>query len=165
MFDPEVHLKRIMTVLSLLLHTSCATIVSGTHENIEVTSSPAGAEAALKCSDGTARHGLTPLTVSIPRKAGDCTVEVAHDGYATESVRMIANVNPVYWYNFVTTPLVPAGVIGLTGFLFSKPDAQSRIAGVACLLTVAAAWSIDHHTGADRAHSPAKVHVSLKPKG
>jgi hypothetical protein len=148
-------------VLSL---TSCATMVSGTQEHILVSSSPGGAAVVMKCADGTTRDGVTPFTLTFPRKTGDCTLALSKDGYGTETLTLEQGINGAYWRNFITAPLVPVGVAGFTGFGFSEADTQSREWGAVCLLTTAAAWSIDLFDGAAHGHGPSAIDVVLKPK-
>jgi hypothetical protein len=155
---------RVFAFLPLLTLISCATIVSGPLENIVVRSSPAGANATLRCADGTERTGVTPATLTIPRKAHNCSVRVATDGYAEETVKLQDEWNGKMWGNCAFTPLAPIGVAGFTGILFSEPDAQSRLWGSAALITAGAVWIIDRHTGAAFAHTPNVIDVALKRK-
>lgn len=155
---------RILSLLALLACSSCATIMTGTHENISVTSSPAGAEATLTCAKGETRTAATPFTFVIPRDSGACELRVAKEGFQPRTVKLEQGVNGAYWRNFVTAPLVPVGIIGINGFMFSEPDSQSRTWGTASLLTVAAVFSIDYWNGAVREHEPHAIDLTLLPK-
>lgn len=95
---------------------------------------------------------------------GDCTLMLSKEGFIDETVKITQGINGAYWRNLVTAPLVPAGIVGMNGILFSEPDEQSRRFGIACFLTTAAAWSIDYWTGASREHQPSVVGVTLKPR-
>jgi hypothetical protein len=139
--------------------------MTGTHENIAVTSSPAGAEATLTCAKGETRTAATPYTFVIPRDSGTCELRVTKDGFEPRTVTLEQGVNGAYWRNFVTAPLVPVGIVGINGFLFDQPDAQSRTWGAASLLTVAAVFSIDYWNGAVREHTPTSIDLTLSPKG
>lgn len=137
-------------------------MISGTQENIDVRSSPSGAGVTLRCADGTERTGTTPATLTMPRKARNCSVRVAMEGFAEETVKLEDELNGKIWGNFATTPLAPIGVVGFTGLFFSEPDAQSRIWGAASLLTAGAVWIVDVHTGAAYEHVPHVIDVALK---
>ena len=76
-------IRRSLVLLPIFTLISCATIVSGTHENIAVNSSPAGARAALRCPRGELQEGVTPVTMSIRRNVGDCNLTVSKEGFRT----------------------------------------------------------------------------------
>jgi hypothetical protein len=154
-------MRRTFAFLPLLTLISCATIASGKDERVEVRSSPAGATAALTCSDGTTRAGVTPVTMTIPRKSGTCSLTLRKDGHTAQTVALQPSMNGKFWLNFATVPLVPVGIVGLNGFMFSEPDAQSRIWGSAALITAGAVWAIDYWTGAYREHEPTVIDVTL----
>ena len=157
-------MPRVLPILALLVLSSCATITTGTHENIAVTSSPSGAEATLTCAKGETRKAATPFTFVIPRDSGTCELRVVKEGFQPRTVGIEELINGAYWRNFVTAPLVPIGYVGLNGVLFSQPDAQSKAWGTASLLTVAAAFSIDYWNGAVRDHQPKNIDLVLSPK-
>jgi hypothetical protein len=138
-------------------------MASGKDERVEVRSSPAGATAALICSDGTNRAGVTPMTMTIPRKSGACSLTLRKDGHTAQTLTLAPSINGKFWLNFATVPLVPVGIIGLNGLFYTKPDAQSRVWGSAALLTAGAVWAIDYWTGAYREHEPQVIDVTLAP--
>ena len=152
---------RAIAFLPLLTLISCATMVSGKDERVEVRSSPAGATAALTCSDGTNRAGVTPVTMTIPRKSGACSLTLRKDGHTARTVTLEPSINGKFWGNFATVPLVPIGIVGLNGLFYTEPDAQSRTWGAAALLTAGAVWAIDYWTGAYREHEPHVIDVTL----
>jgi len=154
-------MRRTFAFLPLLTLISCATMVSGKDERVEVRSSPAGATAALTCSDGTNRAGVTPVTMTIPRKSGSCSLTLRKDGHTAQTLALEPGINGKFWLNFAAVPLVPAGIVGLNGLLYTEPDAQSRIWGSAALVTAGAVWAIDYWTGAYREHEPQVIDVTL----
>jgi hypothetical protein len=154
---------RILFLLPLFTLISCASILSGTHENIAVNSSPSGADAALTCSPLAVQRGVTPLSISIPRKSGDCTLTVSKEGYAEQTIDIKQGINGKYWINFAWSPLVPTGLVGIIGW-YGDPTASDKELGAAMLLVAAAAFSIDRFTGAIHEHSPKTIDVALKPK-
>lgn len=152
---------RAIAFLPLLTLISCATMVSGKNESIEVRSTPSGATAALTCSDGTNRAGVTPVTMVIPRKSGACSLTLRKDGHAAQTLALEPSINGKFWRNFGTLPLIPLGIIGVNGVLFTKPDNQSKAWGSAALVTAGAVWAIDYWTGAYREHEPSVIDVTL----
>jgi hypothetical protein len=154
-------MRHMFAFLPLLTLISCATMVSGKNESIEVRSSPAGATAALTCSDGTNRAGVTPVTMVIPRKSGSCSLTLRKDGHTAQTLALAPSINGVFWRNFATAALVPVGIIGLNGLFYTEPDQQSRTWGAAALITAGAVWAIDLWTGAYREHEPSVIDVTL----
>jgi hypothetical protein len=154
-------MRRIIAFLPLLTLISCATVSSGKNESIEVRSSPAGATADLTCSDGTKRAGVTPMTMVIPRKSGSCSLTLRKDAHTAQTLTLTPSINGKFWRNFGTLPLIPLGLIGVNGVLFTKPDNQSKTWGSAALITAGAVWAIDYWTGAYREHEPSVIDVTL----
>lgn len=155
---------RILSLLPVLALFSCATILTGTHETIAVTSTPTAANATLTCASGERHEGITPMTVSIRRNAGECRLEVSKDGFQPAATTIISGVNGAFWGNFATSPLVPVALVAVNGFLYTRPDNTSRTWGAVALLTVAGSWLTDVRTGAMHRHTPDKIDVALKPK-
>ncbi|HWW61013.1 MAG TPA: PEGA domain-containing protein [Thermoanaerobaculia bacterium] len=149
---------RAFLFLPLFTLISCATVLSGPREDISVRSSPSGANATLRCADGIERTGTTPATLTIPRKAHECSVRVTMAGYADETVKLEDEWNGRMWGNFGFAPLAPYGIVQI---VFIEGDAQSRLVGAASLITAGAVWIIDRHTGAAFEHAPNVIDVAL----
>jgi len=161
----EVRLiRRALLFLPVVTLMSCATIVSGTHENIAVNSSPAGARASLRCPGGKLHEGVTPATMSIPRNVGDCSLTVSKEGFSDRVMTIERGINPAHWFNFTTIPLVMYGVLALAGGFYGEAKPSEKRVGAVCLLVAGAAWIIDHRTGAAHRHEPAKIEVTLQPR-
>lgn len=114
--------------------SGCASIQSGTTQNVKVASNPAGATVyvALK-KDGVVANkvavGVTPVTVNLSRKHGALFVE--KEGYVPTEVALTTKMNPWMWGNVIlTSPL---------------------------------STSIDTSTGASREYDPGEYMVDLKP--
>lgn len=150
---------RSILVVSFLPLVSCATISTGPRENIEIRSSPTEATATLLCDDKSVESGVTPTTIRIRRNAGNCSLKVAKDGFADQTIAIEQGVNPAYWMNFIFTPLAPAGLYVLMG-----GNSQEKMVGAAMLISAAVVFSTDFRTGAVHNHRPNKVDVSLKRK-
>lgn len=156
-------MRRILLLLPILVFVSCATLVSGKHENISVESSPEGAEATLTCTRGEVR-GRTPMTVPIRRDAGDCLLKISKEGYAEQTVLLEQGINPAYWGNFVFSPFVPFAALALSGGFFGEAMTSDKQMGAAGLVTAGMVWFVDKWTGAMRRHEPRTVKVALVPR-
>lgn len=138
---------------------SCATAISGARENISVTSSPPGADALVVCDGQRAGSGVTPTTISIRRKSGNCLVKVTKEGYEDATEVAERGMNHAYWGNMLFTPLAPIGVFSI--FLGNE---QERDRGVGMLAATAVIFTTDFITGAAHAHYPHKFDVVLRTK-
>ena len=120
-----------------LLLGGCASMQSGTTQEIQVNSNPSGATVLIGnlAKDGTPINmvaaGVTPLKVRISRKSGAITVEKA--GYTGVNIPMTTKMNPWVW-----------GDIALGSPLST---------------------SIDTSTGAANEYDPGEYTIDLKPLG
>lgn len=156
-------MRRIVGVLPLLLLFRCATMLNGRDEVITIDSEPAGASVALTCADGSTYNGVTPMAVPVRRNAGDCNINVARDGYATQNRVLESGISRTFWGNMITVPMVLCGFIGFNGFFLSEPDGHSRAVGTGCLAAAITTWTVDGKSGAWRDHDPKKLKIELKP--
>src|SRR4051794_11937443 len=102
---------RVLLLSPLLLSlVACATMTTGTHEEIKVTTSPTDAHAALVCEGKPIGEGSTPQTFTIRRNAGDCQLTLHKEGFEDRTVAIEQGVNPAYWGNMLLSPVVPGGV-------------------------------------------------------
>jgi hypothetical protein len=146
-------------VLFVLPLFSCATITTGTHEEIKVSSSPSQARAALVCETGPAGEGTTPITFTIHRNAGDCKVTLRKEGFEPQEVLIEQGVNPAYWSNMIFAPVGPAGLfIGVLG------DSREQTLGAGLVSFAAVVFSTDFWTGAVHTHRPRSVDAVLKAR-
>jgi hypothetical protein len=107
--------KRIsfVLVLSYLLFSGCASLVSGTTQPVSIDSDPQGATVVLGCMkkvDGKKTMvksrvaGQTPITVALPRKDG--MIELSKEGYESQLVDLKKTGNPwVFGDILLTSPL------------------------------------------------------------
>ena len=84
----------------------CATIVRGSSETIEITTSPSGA--MIKLSSG--QSARSPSTFQVPRK-GTIFVTITKDGYETVETKLISSIEGASLglgtaANFLTLPVV-----------------------------------------------------------
>lgn len=151
--------RRFFLVLYSVTLISCATITTGTRENIVISSSPSAANATLVCNGRPAGSGLTPVTIAIRRNGGDCDLRLAKDGFEQATVSIEQGVNPAYWTNMAFTPLAPGGT-----YLLVAGNSGEKLIGVAALGTGFVLLATDFWTGAVHAHRPSKIDIVLKPK-
>lgn len=150
---------RLLLAACCLSLISCATMTTGTRENIVINSDPAGAEASLVCNGTPAGSGVTPTTITIRRNAGDCALTLSKDGFETLTVPIEQGVNPAYWTNMVFSPLAPAGA-----YVLWLGNPEEKAIGVGILVTAAVVFGTDFWTGAVHAHKPDRIDAVLKRK-
>lgn len=76
----------------VLVVSGCASIVAGTSQNVDVSSTPP-AQIVIKASDGkTVFEGHTPAKVNLPKKF-KYTVEVSLEGYQTQTIPINQSLN------------------------------------------------------------------------
>lgn len=118
--------------------SGCASMKSGTTQQVKISSNPAGATVytAMKTeSNGQytvtnkVAVGVTPLTVTLSRKHGAVMIE--KEGYVPVDVALTTKMNPWVWGDI--------------------------------LLTSPLSTSIDTSTGAAREYDPGEYLVDLKP--
>ena len=115
----------LFTTLSAIavIVTSCATIVRGSSETIEITTSPSGA--MIKLSSG--QSARSPSTFEVPRK-GTIFVTITKDGYETVETKLISSIEGASLglgtaANILTLPVVNDVVDYNTGANYShKPN-------------------------------------------
>jgi len=109
-------------------------MMSGTYQEIKVDSVPPGATVTTGWESnvdgkvvmtGRSVAGVTPITVSIPRKDG--MIEVAKDGYKTQNVQLERELN--YWFlgNVVLTSLLSSSIDTSTGAISEYRPGQFMI--------------------------------------
>ena len=150
---------KVLLALLFLPLAACATMTTGTHEKINVSSSPAEATATLVCDGHPEGEGLTPIVFNIRRDAGDCTLTLRKEGFEEQTYPLSQGVNPAYWGNMVFSPLAPAGA-----FLTVLGDSGEKAIGVGALGLAWIIFGTDFHTGAVHAHKPASVDAVLKKR-
>src|SRR5690606_41468462 len=88
----------LIALLGLLPLGGCATLVGGgSHQNVTVQSTPAQADFTIASSSGLQMaNGRTLTTVRLPRK-NEYQIELAIDGYATQTVALTRRANGSIW--------------------------------------------------------------------
>ena len=94
-------LKKIISVILVLsistINTGCASMFTGTTSNINVTSTPTGADCDVT------GHGVhTPGNVVLEKSSSDLTVTCQKEGYEDGSSRIISSFNTTSLVNILT---------------------------------------------------------------
>lgn len=97
-------------ILSLVLLSSCATIINGPTQRVPLTSFPAGAMVEV---DGC-YVGHTPLTVSVARNM-DHIVTFSKEGYVPQTYQLTHVMSAAVAGNIIAGGLVGWGVDAVTG--------------------------------------------------
>src|SRR5579884_1609629 len=108
--------------LALCLLTGCATIISGTSQEVSFVSNPEGATVAVS----RRVLGKAPLTTRIDRKQGQ-TLVFEREGYKPLTMRLDTTINPWFWGNIVFGGLIGSTTDGISGGVYMYSPAQYMI--------------------------------------
>lgn len=152
-----------LALLPLLVLISCATVGSGRDENIQVNSTPSGADALLTCAHGVPVSGVTPAVLRIRRNSGACELKITKEGFEEQRTPLVSGINGAFWGNFGFSEMLPIGALGV--MIGSDDDKPATVAaGAAMVLTSVAVFIVDYRSGAMREHEPNRVDAVLKPR-
>lgn len=104
------NLLLIFCIFFLLVLSGCATIFSGSKEEIEFTSEPAGANIVINNNE----EGLTPLKVSL-KKGNEYVVEIIKEGFKKKTYRLSYSINTGWLILDIISGLIGIVVDGITG--------------------------------------------------
>jgi len=102
----------LLALLSALV--GCATIISGSHDRLRVTSNPDGARVTVSPGNYAA---TTPGDVLLPRKGAPYRLRYEKDGYEPAQTNVTYETNPVVWGNLL---------VGLVGAMVDLQTGASR---------------------------------------
>ncbi len=109
-------IKKIKLLLVLLLNFvhlyGCATIVSGTTQNIAVSSKPGGATITVEPGD---HQTVTPANLELKRDGGPYRITISHEGYEPYKVTLKTSANGWLWGNLLLGGLIGIIVDSSTG--------------------------------------------------
>lgn len=100
-------------MLSLILFSNCATIVSGKQQSVSFSSTPDGATVSV---DGRIL-GKTPMTINLERKSGQ-NITFEKEGYAPRSMPLATTMNSWFLGNIITGGLLGSTTDGLSGAMY-----------------------------------------------
>ncbi len=99
---------RLMAIAPLLLASGCATIISGTTQEVTVSSDPPGATCDITRQGANLSSVTTPSSTLIQKTKYDLQVSCAKVGFVTTAVTDKSGVEPWVFGN-----LLLGGIIGL----------------------------------------------------
>jgi uncharacterized protein YceK len=85
-----------------LLLSGCATVISGTTQKLDVSSTPAGA--TLTVRPGEKRY-VTPVQLVLSRRDGPYYLKFEREGYEPYRLLVTRTTNPWMWGNLLFSPL------------------------------------------------------------
>lgn len=96
----------VLTSFILLFNTGCASMFTGTSSNINITSTPSGADCDL------AGHGVhTPGNILIPKSSSNLTVNCQKQGYEAGSTPVQSTFNSTTLLNILTVYFLVIGTV------------------------------------------------------
>ncbi len=108
----------LLAMLSIVLLGSCATIISGTSQEVSLSSTPR-AKIEIKANTGIVYYsGDSPVVVKLPRKYS-YTVTIQAGGYASQTVLITKQFNAWFIGNIIFGG-IPGGVVdAITGAMWN----------------------------------------------
>ena len=115
-------LKLVAMVVAASALTACASMHSGTTQEVKITSNPVGAAVYVGTTSkngnvttviNKVNVGVTPLTVRVSRKDG--AVELQKEGYTTVLVPLHTKMNPWVWGDILLTSPLSTSIDTSTG--------------------------------------------------
>ena len=147
---------RLAIVVAVLIFTGCATVRNGRHQEIRVTTNPAGATVEVRCG-APQPAAVTPATIRLPRRVEECSLLLTRTGFHPETVVFESSHSPWVWANF-GGPIV-GGAVGAT-----RQSDQAFVDHLIGVLLGGAGFAVDALTGAMWRLEPAMVERELAPK-
>src|SRR5437764_536505 len=145
------------TVLAIIILTQgCATVRNGRHQEISVTTDPAGASVEVRCGKPQPA-AVTPTTVRLPRRVAQCSLILTRSGFQSETVVFDSRPSRRVWGNFAAPSV--GGAMGVT-----RQSDQAFVDFFLGALIGGAGFGIDALTGAMWQLEPARVERKLTPK-
>jgi len=152
----------VLVVLVVLSFSArCASIAHGRYQHVSVHSTPPGAAVRVDCGDAPSFGGVTPVMITVRRRAEHCGITLSKAGYADQAFTFTRAHSRVGWANLGSGLLLGmAAGIGLTGPLdtSNRPN-EIAIAGIAAGTGIGLA--IDGSTGAIFRQVPDSVEIRL----
>ena len=117
----------ILSVVVLVLAVSgCATILTGTDQDILVTSSPTSANVTIKANNGMeVFNGVTPATVTLARKR-EYAVTISLEGYKSVTLPINQSFQALYLGNIICGGLIGLVIDAVNGAMWKlEPEMVS----------------------------------------
>ncbi len=124
-------------LFGLALHLSaCASIVTGSHQEVTFNSNPD--EATVTVNGRTI--GKTPITTSLKKESGQALV-FEREGYTPLTMQLETHLNPWFWGNIIFGGLIGSTTDGLSGAVYEYSPNQYMVT-----LQPAGTSSLETHT-------------------
>lgn len=139
----------------IILMQGCATVHNGRHQEVRVTTDPAGATVEVRCGKPQPA-AVTPATVRLPRRVEQCSLILTRAGFHTETVEFDSRPSGWVWANFAAPGLGAA--VGTT-----RQSDQAFVDFFLGALIGGAGFGIDALSDAMWQLEPATVERKLTP--
>lgn len=127
---------RVLLFIIIILSSGCASIVSGTTQEMSFQSNPDGALVTVNGRE----IGKTPLVVQLKRGHAK-PLTFSKEGYKTVSMQMDRELNPWFWGSIVCGGLYGSTTDGLSGAMHKYAPSQYMVT-----LSPVGTASIENHT-------------------
>ena len=94
-------MRKAGVLLSVFVLQGCASILSGTSQEITINSEPEGANCSLSRNNVVLRRFETPATFEIKKTKYDLTIKCEHAGYYPETVTVDSEIQGATWGNII----------------------------------------------------------------
>lgn len=155
-------MKMRFTFAALLLCTGCASMINGRWETVPVESFPSGARVKVACGAAPADGGVTPTRIQVERRAQDCRVTLAKDGYEPQEIVFERQLSRATVGNKIAA--APLGLVAAFGLAWINIDDFDAIEGAmegGVWLGSAPANHVDKRTGGAYKQVPGELYVVL----
>ena len=125
----EMKAKMMLILLAMVMLSGCASIVAGSHRDINIKSTPPDAAVSIqeRESKQIVHKGQTPLIVPLSTKGGyfkskEYDVTISKEGYVTKTINIDSFLSGWYAGNVILWPVAVIGgliIDPLTGALWS----------------------------------------------
>jgi len=107
----------VIALLSVILLSSCASIINGPDQRVTILSQPAGADITINGQEA----GKTPATFMLVRSKNH-EVSLSREGYHIETVNVKRSLSPVAVLYFLPGGFVSFGIDAASGAQYAFPD-------------------------------------------
>lgn len=147
----------LMTFVAVVILTQgCATLHNGRHQEIKVVTDPAGATVEVRCGKPQPA-AVTPTTVRLPRRVGQCSLVLTRPGFHSETVVFNSSPSGWVWGNFA------APIAGAASGTTRESD-QAFVDFFLGALLGGVGFGVDALSGAMWQLEPAQVERKLVPQ-
>lgn len=105
----------VLSIISLFIFNSCATIFTGMTDTIHITSKPEGAKIYIDGYD----YGRTPKDVTVQRRIFSSYVRLKKDGYETQHFVLRQQFNIITVLNFFFPPFFAVDAVSGAMFMYN----------------------------------------------